>query len=325
MVDTIANLVAHAKPAKETMWVRIKARLVAVRYLLAVACAVVAWFVISDNLDITAAVVLIAILILTAAIAPMRTAGVRARERKAAAAAITPDLNSIARVLDAIPEPILILDRRATIRFANETSHQKIGHITLGQSALIRFRSPDVQEMLQEALAYGNPKPVQYLESHDQGTWFSAAIRRLDEPVGNLFYAMHFEDLTTLRATERMRSDFIANASHELRTPLASLSGFIETLAGPARNDAPARDRFLGIMAEQTQRMSRLVNDLLYLSRFETARGITDFKPVDLHDTLLHVINALRLVAEQAGIEIVFGSKGDYGEVCVNGIRDDAR
>ncbi len=57
-----------------------------------------------------------------------------------------------------------------------------------------------------------------------------------------------FEDVTEQRATERMRADFVANASHELRTPLASLLGFIETLQGPARDDAPARQRFLGVM-----------------------------------------------------------------------------
>ena len=76
-------------------------------------------------------------------------------------------------------------------------------------------------------------------------------------------------DLTPLRLVEEMRSDFVANASHELRTPLASLSGFIETLQGPARSDAPARDRFLAIMKEQATRMARLIDDLLSLSRIE--------------------------------------------------------
>ena len=66
-----------------------------------------------------------------------------------------------------------------------------------------------------------------------------------------------------------MRVDFVANASHELRTPLASLLGFIETLQGPARNDAAARERFLEIMRDQAQRMTRLIDDLLSLSRIE--------------------------------------------------------
>ena len=76
-------------------------------------------------------------------------------------------------------------------------------------------------------------------------------------------------DRTRERALERMRADFVANASHELRTPLASLIGFIETLRGPAEDDKPARNRFLGIMAEQSERMRRLIDDLLGLSRIE--------------------------------------------------------
>jgi two-component system, OmpR family, phosphate regulon sensor histidine kinase PhoR len=66
-----------------------------------------------------------------------------------------------------------------------------------------------------------------------------------------------------------MRADFVANAGHELRTPLASLIGFIETLRGPAASDPPAQRRFLGIMAEQAERMNRLIDDLLSLSRIE--------------------------------------------------------
>jgi two-component system phosphate regulon sensor histidine kinase PhoR len=82
-------------------------------------------------------------------------------------------------------------------------------------------------------------------------------------------------DRTRERAVERMRADFVANASHELRTPLASLIGFIETLRGPAQDDAEARTRFLGIMAEQSERMRRLIDDLLGLSRIE----ITEHQP----------------------------------------------
>jgi two-component system phosphate regulon sensor histidine kinase PhoR len=82
-------------------------------------------------------------------------------------------------------------------------------------------------------------------------------------------------DRTRERAVERMRADFVANASHELRTPLASLIGFIETLRGPAKDDADARTRFLGIMAEQSERMRRLIDDLLGLSRIE----ITEHEP----------------------------------------------
>ena len=79
-----------------------------------------------------------------------------------------------------------------------------------------------------------------------------------------------------------MRADFVANASHELRTPLAALSGFIETLQGPARDDTAARERFLDIMKAQATRMARLIDDLLSLSRIELNAHVRPDTPVDL-------------------------------------------
>ena len=87
-----------------------------------------------------------------------------------------------------------------------------------------------------------------------------------------------------------MRVDFVANASHELRTPLASLLGFIETLQGPARDDAEARERFLGIMLEQARRMARLVDDLLSLSRIEQNLHLQPRAAVDLAAGGAHVL-----------------------------------
>ena len=80
-------------------------------------------------------------------------------------------------------------------------------------------------------------------------------------PLGaGMLVSMH--DLTDIKRAEFARVDFLANASHELRTPLTSLSGFIETLRGPARDDAEARERFLEIMQGQADRMRRLISDL---------------------------------------------------------------
>ena len=97
-----------------------------------------------------------------------------------------------------------------------------------------------------------------------------ARIARIDRPsLDGAVAVLTLHDITELKRAEQMRADFIANASHELRTPLATLIGFIETLRGPARDDAEARERFLAIMHDQASRMTRLVEDLLSLSRIE--------------------------------------------------------
>ena len=111
-------------------------------------------------------------------------------------------------------------------------------------------------------------------------------------------------DLTEQDRLARMRADFVANASHELRTPLASLRGFVETLQGAARDDPKARDRFLGVMSEQAQRMTRLIDDLLSLSRVEMREHLTPAEHVDLNEAASHVIQTLQPIAGAAGASI---------------------
>ena len=135
------------------------------------------------------------------------------------------------------------------------------------------------------------------------------------------FFLLVFRDRTGERLIERMRTDFVANASHELRTPLASLIGFIETLQGPAREDAGARMRFLDIMREQAARMSRLIDDLLSLSRIEMKRHIAVEGLVDLAELLAEVQEAMTPLAGDSDLQIDFDRPGEPRPV--QGERDE--
>jgi two-component system phosphate regulon sensor histidine kinase PhoR len=115
---------------------------------------------------------------------------------------------------------------------------------------------------------------------------------------------VHLRDETEARKLEQMRVDFLANASHELRTPLASLSGFIETLKGHAKDDPAARDRFLGIMSAQADRMSRLISDLMSLSRIELNEHVPPAGAVDLASVVQDVADALAPIARDRSVRI---------------------
>jgi two-component system phosphate regulon sensor histidine kinase PhoR len=130
-----------------------------------------------------------------------------------------------------------------------------------------------------------------------------------------------FHDHTSLRRMEHMRADFVANASHELRTPLAALAGFIDTLQGPARDDAVARERFLEIMHTQAQRMARLIDDLLSLSRIELNAHVRPDKPIDLVALVREVVDGLQNLARDRAVEITIAAPG--GEMRVLGERDE--
>jgi two-component system phosphate regulon sensor histidine kinase PhoR len=130
-----------------------------------------------------------------------------------------------------------------------------------------------------------------------------------------------FRDLTQAMRVDQMRADFVANASHELRTPLASVTGFIDTLRGPARDDPAMRDKFLNIMSEQAPRMSRLIDDLLSLSRVEMNVHRPPEAAVDLVPLTAHVRDSLSPLARDRSVEILL--EAPSSPVVVRGERDE--
>ncbi len=170
----------------------------------------------------------------------------------------------------------------------------------------------------------GIPQRVELAEQVPAERWFEVHIVPLPlatTAAGEQGLLLVFHDLTPLRRSEQMRADFVANASHELRTPLATLSGFIETLRGSARADAAARERFLGIMHAQARRMTRLIDDLLSLSRIELKEHIRPQDSVDLIGVMRQVADALQPLAEDRQVELHIAAPPS--PVTVRGDRDE--
>ncbi len=124
-----------------------------------------------------------------------------------------------------------------------------------------------------------------------------------------------FEDQTAAEETLSLRRDFVANVSHELRTPLTAILGFIETLQGPARDDATAQQRFLGIMATEADRLRRLVDDLLSLSRVEELERTRPVEPVDLGLIVSQATELLGALAADAGTKLISRIPNDLPKV----------
>lgn len=173
-------------------------------------------------------------------------------------------------VLDSLPDPFLLLDQNRRIVRANLASRKLFGRDLKERDLSQMLRDPDLLEAVGTVLAGGSGQEVPFESPGPVPRIFLARIEPLPVmAVDDAVALLTFHDVTALKRVEQMRADFVANASHELRTPLATLSGFIETLQGPAKDDPGAHEKFLGIMHEQTERMTRLVQDLLSLSRVE--------------------------------------------------------
>ncbi len=220
-------------------------------------------------------------------------------------------------VLDALARPAFLLDRNGAIRFINRSARTQFPGARIGTALTMTFRAPLLREALAQA-ASGEGARLEYLERGETDRLYTMVI----EPVGtDAGLLVVLEDATERMAVARMRADFVSNASHELRTPLASLTGFIETLQGPARGDAEASRRFLAIMLEQAERMRRLIDDLLSLSRVEMRAHLQPAETVDLVDVVIHVADAMSPLAGDLGVEMVLDLPDD--PVPVRGDRDE--
>ncbi|QMW22022.1 sensor histidine kinase [Sandaracinobacteroides saxicola] len=208
-----------------------------------------------------------------------------------------PALPDPAVPIDALAEPALLIDPEWRVLAANPPAIDLFGpRITSGDVRLV-LRHPQVLEAVR--LAFAAPAPV-VREVSGVGR-NDAAFRVRAVAAAPTLLLLTFADITQARLTERMRVDFVANASHELRTPLATIGGFIETLQGPAAEDEPARRRFLDIMAREAARMSRLIDDLLSLSRIELDKYVRPQDAVDLAPLLADVGKTLAMRLEADG------------------------
>ena len=236
-------------------------------------------------------------------------------------------------IVDGLPDPLIAVDRQRRIVRTNLAARDLLGPVGAERDLSTVLRYPQLLaaiDALLETGADGNfggadQSAVELVLAGPPELDVVAHIRRLPRAAADGSLALVvLHDTTAQRRAERMRADFVANASHELKTPIAGLAGFIETLRGPARDDTAARERFLGIMAEQADRMRRLVDDLLMLSRIEQHEHARPDREIDLSRVLRGVLDLLQLKASSRNVTIDLNvaprlpkAIGDYDELTI--------
>ncbi len=278
-------------------------RLFAARYVLAaLACCLVAGFVFWD---VPVGFVGFALVVcgLVAALVPRRSIAAIQPPHHSDPAAVWPD-RAVSAVLQALPHAAYVLDQSGIVRFANSRAAELFPATRAGDPFNFTFRRPEIADAIRAALN-GEPGIADYHAPGDANRHFTVSFRLLDLRDGSAaFLLASFDDVSDRQAIARMRSDFVANASHELRTPLASLTGFIETLLGPTRNDPRATEKFLGVMLDQARRMRRLIDDLLLLSRTEMRVHSRPTEAVDLLATVRQAVDVLAPLAEEQRVAV---------------------
>ncbi len=290
-------------------WLSVRRQL-EVRWMpLAAGVAIMALLVVLGQLGSVPALGAIILLLAAAALWPLDTSVfVETPATSVASANQVRDLdrNGWRAVIDAVPAAVLALDNAGCVVHHNRLITELFPKIRVGQTMSQITRNPDLISAIDSVLASDDRVDVELIERVPVERRVSVTVSRVlwTAALSAPFLLITFHDLTEQDRLAQMRADFIANASHELRTPLASLRGFVETLQGPAREDPSARERFLPLMASQAERMTRLIDDLLSLSRVEMRVHLPPRGIVELNEAAAYVCQSLEPLTDVTKAEI---------------------
>jgi two-component system, OmpR family, phosphate regulon sensor histidine kinase PhoR len=236
------------------------------------------------------------------------------------------DLPQLQAIIDALPNPVVAIDSGSIAIAANARARLVLPALRLQQPVVLALHAAELIEAIDRAIATGQPDRAHFSERVPVERWYEVHVIPVRLPTaaagsGRTLLLLTFHDLTPLYRVEQVRADFVANASHELRTPLAAISGFIDTLQGPARDDPQAREKFLGIMQGQASRMARLIDDLLSLSRIELRAHVNPEGPADLVVIVRQVLDSLQTLAHERDVKLSLAAPVD--PLTVRGDRDE--
>ena len=176
---------------------------------------------------------------------------------------------------------LLVVDSSRRVTLVNETFRQLFAPRLLDTG-----RNAQLEKLIVATLGAGEQKQTELglldPQNHRERWMQVSAVPMKDDVGGMTGGVVLFHDITELKRTDQMRSDFVANVSHELRTPLSILRGYIETLIDDPKSSSEERGRILEVMERHSKRLGLLVDDLLMLAQLESADSNLQLSDVDL-------------------------------------------
>ncbi|WP_195267344.1 ATP-binding protein [Eubacterium sp. 1001713B170207_170306_E7] len=227
----------------------------------------------------------------------------------------------LSSVLSSMNQGIIAVDRDNKIILINDTA-RRIFKIDLkkeikGKNILEVYRDPFVYE-LQDKLAETEDGRLDYetrIEERIYKVTSSQIVDKGDQSYnGNIII---LEDITMIKGLENIRRDFVANVSHELKTPITTIRGFIETIQENHITDEATLNRFYTIIADESERLTRLVNDILILSHLENNQRSGEDKReiIGVNQEMLRIFDILKMTADAKRIELRYQKEGDISVI----------
>ncbi len=309
-LSTVEGVLPDVPYQTEALVTRSLRRLYLRRWLVIVCGLIVVGFVLFWNLPVFPGLAGFALMCASAALLPRE--GIFRPMRRAVSVDDKAELSQrFVALLDGLPAPAILLTARGQVWSFNLQAKEFLGNLRDGQHISAAVRDPRLLEAVSNIQASRQAGQTVLLEErvpierHLEAT-LSFIAKPGETANRGPAILLFLRDLTEHERLDRLRSDFIANASHELRTPLTALLGFIDTLQGSAKNDPAAQQRFLGVMGKQAERMARLIDNLLALSRVEMRQHLRPQTRLDLHEIVRYVLVSLEPLAATSHVKLHF-------------------
>jgi len=221
--------------------------------------------------------------------------------------------NHLQSVLSNMINGVVMMDSSGSILIMNERAEQVLG-ISAVKLIGRHYREMKQQFELSQLIIEGFDTKEHI---HEEITFYYPEERLLELNIVPIYQGnssdfggilLVLQDVSAIRRLERMRSEFVANVSHELKTPIAAVKGFAETLLGGAVKDEETTKAFLEIIYDESERLNRLIGDILELSKIESRRVPLILSPVDIKQFMTHTIALLDVSASRKQIEVNLSS-----------------
>ena len=219
-------------------------------------------------------------------------------------------------ILNSMINGIIAIDQNKNILMINKISFDILGlpddFVSENESMYKIIRNDEVAEMIEKSITIGESqvKELKYLNLDKVlRIYVNPIMTSTSDIIGSIVV---IQDVTQIRKLEKMRSDFVSNVSHELKTPLTSIKGFVDTLKGGAIENKETAIRFLEIIDIESDRLYRLINDILLLSEIETMEREPDKSEVHINEVVDEVMEMLALKASEKSLVLKRSMEGDF-------------
>ncbi|GAX88886.1 two-component system histidine kinase PnpS [Effusibacillus lacus] len=234
---------------------------------------------------------------------------------------LTQEKSKLEGIIASMESGVMVVDRSGRIQVVNQATKNLLSHSgrsLLGQWHWEVGRSYGLSSMIDEVLVTGDSqrKEITLMSPADTSVeLYATPIKGKNDSIVGAVVVLH--DVSKWRRVEQMRTEFVANVSHELRTPITAVKGFAETLLDGALEHPDMRRQFIKIIYEESDRLSRLVNDLLELSRIESGHVVMQFEPCEINELVRTTVDKLVHQAGQNGLVLESHPAGQpvYAEV----------